>query len=96
MPLFVLTCLDKPDNLELRLKTRPAHQAHIAANRGIVRLGGPFLDEAGGMVGSMLILETPTLEEAQAFADADPYKLEGVFESSTVRAFTLVVGSFGE
>jgi uncharacterized protein YciI len=93
MPLFVLTCLDKPDNLELRLKTRPAHQAHIAAHRDIVRLGGPFLDEAGGMVGSMLILETPTMAEAQAFADNDPYRTEGVFESSTVRPFTLVVGA---
>ena len=95
MPLFVLTCLDKPDNLELRMKTRPAHQAHIAAHKAIVRLGGPFLDDAGGMIGSMLILETPTIKEAQAFADADPYRTEGVFESSTVRAFALVVGSMG-
>lgn len=92
MPLFVLTCLDKPDNLELRMKTRPAHQAHIAANRSIVRLGGPFTDEAGQMVGSMLILETETLAQAQAFADADPYKTEGVFASSDVRPFAIVVG----
>jgi len=92
MPLFVLICIDKPNNLELRLKTRPAHQAHIAANDSIVRLGGPFLNEAGEMIGSMLILETPTIKEAQAFADADPYQLEGVFESSTVRAFTIVKG----
>lgn len=96
MPLFVLTCLDKPDNLELRMKTRPAHMAFIAANRGMVRLGGPFLDEAGGMVGSMLILEAPTLQEAQAFADADPYKIEGVFESSIVRPYNVVVGAIAE
>jgi uncharacterized protein YciI len=95
MPLFVLTCLDKPDNLELRMKTRPAHQAHIAANREIVRLGGPFLDDKGEMVGSMLILETDDISGAQAFADNDPYLTEGVFASSEVRPFTLVVGSIG-
>jgi uncharacterized protein YciI len=93
MPLFVLTCIDKPNSLELRLKTRPAHQVHMAANESIVRLGGPFLNEAGEMIGSMLILETATIAEAQAFADADPYRLAGLFESSTVRGFTVVKGT---
>ena len=96
MPLFVVTGLDKPNNLELRMKTRPAHQAHIAANREIIRLAGPFLDDDGAMLGSLLIVETPTKAQAQVFADADPYLTEGVFESSTVRAFSIVVGAIAE
>ena len=92
MPLFVLTCLDKPGNLELRMKTRPAHLDFIAANRAMVRLAGPFLDAEGGMAGSMLIVETESLAQAQAFADGDPYKTAGVFESSVVRPFKLTIG----
>jgi uncharacterized protein YciI len=93
MPFYVLTCLDKPGNLELRMKTRPAHQAHIAAHKDIVKMGGPFLDQAGEMIGSMLILETPDLAAAQAFADADPYQTEGVFASSIVRGFNPIIGN---
>ncbi len=49
--LFVLTATDKPNALELRMATRPAHFEY-AKETGAIRLGGPFLDAAGEMAGA--------------------------------------------
>jgi len=92
MPLFVLTCIDKPNALEQRLGAREAHIAYVRGS-GQCKVGGPFLDEAGEMVGSMLIIEADDLAAAKAFAAADPYAHAGVFESVDVRPFKLTLGS---
>ena len=49
MPLYVISCIDKPDSLALRMATRPAHLAY-AHSEGVpatVKLGGPYLDDKG-------------------------------------------------
>lgn len=92
MPLFVLTCIDKPNALEVRLGVRDAHLAYVRGS-GLVKIGGPFLDEQGGMAGSMLIIEVADLAAARAFSAADPYAQAGLFESVDVRPFKLTLGS---
>jgi uncharacterized protein YciI len=93
LSLFVLTCLDKPDGLPLRLATRSAHLDFIAANREAVRAAGPFLNDAGEMCGSMLILEAEDHAAASALAATDPYAIAGLFESVTLRAWKMAVGA---
>lgn len=94
MPLFVISCVDKPDSLALRMATREAHLAY--ANRdGLavkVKIGGPYLDEAGKMVGTLLIVEAPDHAAAKEFADNDPYGRAGLFQSVEIRAFRVVAG----
>ncbi len=92
MPLFVLTCIDKPNALEARLGAREAHLAYVRA-AGVVKLAGPFLDEAGGMTGSLLIIEAEDLAQAQAFSAADPYAAAGVFQSVDIRPFKLALAA---
>ena len=92
MPHFVLTCIDKPDALERRLGAREAHLAHVR-EAGVVKLAGPFLNEAGEMAGSLLILDVPDLAAARAFSAADPYVAADVFQSVDVRPFKLTLGS---
>jgi uncharacterized protein YciI len=92
MPLFVLTCIDRPDGLEARMAAREAHLAYVRES-GVVRLAGPFLDENESMAGSMLIIEARDLAAAQAFSAADPYRKAGVFQSVDVRPFRLTIGS---
>ncbi len=94
MALFVLTCLDKPDSLDLRLATREQHLAFIAANREAIRTAGPFLNEAGDMIGSMLVLEADDQAAAAALAAKDPYVGAGLFESTTLRPWRMAVGAF--
>ena len=92
MALFIISWLDKPGALDIRLATREAHLAYVADHPGVVRLGGPYLSEDGAMAGSMLIVEAEDLATAQAFHDADPYKAAGLFETSTVRPWRVTVG----
>lgn len=94
MALFVLTCLDKPDSLNLRLSTREQHLAFIAENKAAIRAAGPFLNDAGDMCGSMLILEAADHETAAALAATDPYADAGLFESTTLRPWRMAVGAF--
>jgi uncharacterized protein YciI len=92
MALFVLSCIDKPDSLALRMATREAHFAYAGA-QGTVRLGGPFLDAKGDMAGSLIILEVADLAAAQAFAAGDPYGKAGLFERVDIRPWRATFGA---
>lgn len=93
MAVFVLTCLDRPGALEVRMAARPAHLDYIAANRARVKLAGPLLDDAGAMAGSLFILEAETRAEVEAFTAADPYVLAGLFERTEIRPMKITVGA---
>ena len=93
MPLFVLTCLDKPNSLPVRLANRDANLAYLAEHPGVVRLAGPFLDAAGDMAGSLMIVEAADLAAAKAFNAADPYVRAGLFASVDIRPWRVTVGA---
>jgi uncharacterized protein YciI len=93
MPLFVAVCIDKPDSLELRMATREAHFAYIRSHPGVLKLGGPFLDEKGDMAGSLIIFEAEDLAAAQAFNREDPYTKAGLFERVEIRPFRVTAGA---
>ena len=85
-----LICRDKPGHLETRLANRAAHLDHINTC-GVVEMAGPFLHE-GEMTGSLVVLNVDTLEQAQAWAAADPYAKAGLFESVMITEWKKVVG----
>ena len=89
MPLFVLTCLDKPGALATRLAAREDHLAWVKDQP--LKLGGPFLDAAGEMAGSLMIVEAEDLAAAQAFNAADPYTKAGLWASVDVRPFRITI-----
>lgn len=91
MPLFVLTCRDKPGALALRLANREAHLAYAKAS-GALLMGGPFLDEAGEMCGSLLVLDVADRAAAESWAADDPYNRAGLFQSVTLDAWKRVIG----
>ena len=86
-----LICIDKPGALQTRLDNRPAHVEHLTSS-GVVELAGPFLDEAGTMTGSLIVLEVPDLDAARTWAVADPYAKAGLFESVSIREWKKVIG----
>ncbi|HTO42193.1 MAG TPA: YciI family protein [Rhizomicrobium sp.] len=92
--LFAITSLDKPGAQDLRMATREKHLAY-GARVGNLRLGGPFLDEAGNMVGSFVVLEADSLEAAQDWANNDPYFLAGLFASVDVRPWKMTINKCG-
>ena len=93
MALFILTCIDKPGALDIRMATREAHLAYVRERMDMVKLAGPRLTDDGQMAGSMLILEVADKAAAQAFADGDPYGAAGLFERVELTPFRVTIGS---
>ena len=82
---------DKPGALQIRLDTREAHLAYIKET-GVVEMAGPFLDEAGQMCGSMIVLDVADLAAARAWAESDPYNKAGLFSDVRIQEWKKVIG----
>jgi uncharacterized protein YciI len=82
--LFIVSGRDHANGLEHRLAIRPRHRAHYESLGDDLILSGPYLDEAGEPIGSMIIIRRDSQEAAEAFANADPFVVEGVFSELTV------------
>lgn len=90
--LIALTARDKPGALDLRMATRDAHVAYLKAAAAQVFQAGPIMDAEGQMCGSLIILDVPDMDAAQAFAADDPYAKAGLFASVTLDAWNKVIG----
>ena len=85
--LFCLTCIDKPNALDLRLANRDAHLAYWG-DAGCVKIGGPFISDDGeAMQGSMLVIDVEDRDKAEQLVANDPYTKAGLFQSTDIRAW---------
>jgi uncharacterized protein YciI len=78
--LIALIARDTPGALNIRKANREAHLAYIKET-GVVTQAGPLLDDAGEMIGSLVILQVQDMAAAQVWADNDPYAKAGLFDS---------------
>jgi uncharacterized protein YciI len=76
--LIALIAKDKPGALPIRMDNRPAHVDYLKST-GVVSQAGPLLDDAGDMIGSLVILEVADMAAAQDWAANDPYAKAGLF-----------------
>jgi uncharacterized protein YciI len=85
-----------PEAKARRLRIRPAHLDGLSAfvERGQILVGGAIFDDAGDMVGSIVLAEFPTRAELDAWLAADPYVTEGVWQDIEVRDFRPAVGAW--
>ena len=97
--LYAIISQDVKDSLDKRLSVRPAHigRLELLKEQGRLILAGPHpaIDniEPGpaGFTGSLVVAEFSSLEEAQKWADDDPYIKSGAYESVTVKPFKMVL-----
>lgn len=97
--LYAVISQDVEDSLEMRLSARPAHLDRLNAlkDAGRLVLAGPHpaIDSedpgAAGFTGSLIVAEFDSLEDAQQWADTDPYMAAGVYENVTVKPFKKVL-----
>ena len=90
---------DIADSLPLRQSARPAHIARLEELKAEGRLfaagPNPAIDSAdpgaAGFTGSLVIAEFDSLEDAQAWADADPYIAAGVYSRVVVKPYKIVL-----
>jgi len=95
---YAIIAEDVPHSLEKRLAARPEHLKRLEALRAEGRLltAGPHpaidSEDPGdaGFSGSLIVAEFESIEAAQAWADADPYRDAGVYKAVTVKPFKKV------
>ena len=96
---YVIYSEDVENSLELRKQTRAAHleRIQLLVDQGRVLVAGPCpaidSEDPGeaGFTGSLVIAEFSSLEEAQKWADTDPYALAGVYRKVSVKPYKKVL-----
>jgi uncharacterized protein YciI len=96
---YAIISEDIPDSLPLREKAREAHLARMQEliHEGRLLVAGPHpaldCEDPGeaGFSGSLVIAEFSSLEDAQSWADADPYVEAGVYEKVVVKPYKIVL-----
>lgn len=96
---YLIYAEDYPNALDKRLGARADHLARLQQlkNEGRLLLAGPCpaIDSndpgPAGFTGSVIIAEFASLNDAQAFADSDPYVAAGVYQRVTVKPFKKVL-----
>lgn len=97
--LYMICATDVANSLDKRLAARPAHLERLNALKAEGRLimAGPFpaVDSPdpgpAGFTGSLVVAEFDSLEDAQAWADSDPYIDAGVYDSVIVKPYKKVL-----
>ena len=97
--LYTIISQDIDNSLELRRQNRAAHLSRLEdlKQAGHLILAGPHpnIDAAdpgpAGFTGSLVIAEFDSLDDAQQWANADPYLKAGVYISSIVKPFKHVL-----
>jgi hypothetical protein len=96
--LYAIIAQDVENSLENRLKARPDHLKRLEAlqSEGRLVLAGPHpaidSEDPGenGFSGSLVVAEFDSLNDAQAWAEQDPYVTAGVYGQVTVKPFKKV------
>ena len=97
--LYAIIATDVDASSELRRQHRPAHldRLHTLRDAGRLLLAGPFpaVDAAdpgpAGATGSLIVAEFANLDAAREWANADPFRIHGVYASVTVKPFKRVL-----
>ncbi|MBB5152236.1 hypothetical protein HNR69_001699 [Histophilus somni] len=98
MMYYVIFAQDKPDTLALRLSVREQHLERLkqlqAEDRLLTAGPNPAIDDENpgeaGFTGSTVIAKFNSLEEAEQWANTDPYIAAGVYDKVIIKPFKKV------
>ena len=88
---YLITCHDKKNGLDLRLKTREEHLKYLNTIKNKIVLAGPILDDNENPKGTVLILDFDTLKQVNNFLKNDPYNKVELFENVNITRFKRVI-----
>jgi uncharacterized protein YciI len=97
--LYAIISSDTENSLEKRMSVRPKHIERLnqLKSEGRLVIAGPHpaIDNndpgEAGFTGSLVIAEFDSLEEAESWANYDPYMESGAYESVIVKPFKKVL-----
>ena len=87
---FAIYTEDNDGALPIRKANREAHLAYLEGFDVVT--GGPILDDAGDMVGSVVILNAVDMAAAEDYSANDPYRLAGLPKLTKIWAWKQSVG----
>ena len=70
---------------------RPDHLKYLESLGAGLKAAGPFTDDDGQPIGSLVIIEAADRAAAKAMADADPYAKAGLFASVEISAWKWLI-----
>lgn len=78
---------------QLRQTVRPTHLKGIQGliKKDQLEVGGALLDDAGNMIGSMMVVDFETRRALDAYLKREPYVTEGVWKKITVTPMNRVI-----
>jgi uncharacterized protein YciI len=96
---YAIISEDIANSIDKRKAARPAHLARLQqlTDEGRLLIAGPHpaIDNENpgdaGFTGSLVVAEFNSLQDAQAWADADPYIAAGVYAKVIVKPFKKVL-----
>ena len=84
----------RPSSLALRKANRPEHVAYLESLGETLVFAGPFTEADGAtMNGSLVVIETASLEEARKIAAGDPFARAGLFASVDIRTWLWTINN---
>ena len=89
--LVALMAHDKEGALSVRQENRAAHLDYLKST-DLVAQAGPLLNDEGGMIGSLIILDVADMDAGKAWANNDPYAKAGLFGSVDLIQWKKVIG----
>lgn len=94
--LFAIIAKDKPNSLDIRMETRPAHLAYLSDAGDRLKFAGPILSpgEDPKPIGSIIVLDAASEAAVKLFAENDPYEAAGLFENVEIHPWIAAVGEW--
>lgn len=97
--LYAIIAQDNENTLDKRLTARPAHveRLQVLQAEGRLVLAGPHpaidSEDPGpaGFSGSLIVAEFTSQQDAQDWANADPYVEAGIYSQVTIKPFKKVL-----
>ncbi|MGE7990296.1 YciI family protein [Pseudomonas sp. NPDC089554] len=90
--LYVIYCKDNPSKPTRREAFYEAHRAYLKQASLKILIAGPYTSEQSDKkIGSLLVVEANTLEQALNFQRNDPFAREGVWSEVLVHPFLLSI-----
>jgi uncharacterized protein YciI len=85
-PVFVVYCLDDPNNKSIRVEHRPQHRGWWQNESRVVTVGpmAAAFSQDDSLIGSLFFVTGESVDEVQQWANQDPYAKAGLFQQVKV------------
>lgn len=80
--------VDAPGMTDKRAEIRPKHKDYLATKKDDMFCAGPLIaDDGETAIGSLLVIDFPSIEAARAWISEEPFTKEGVYDMAKITIY---------